>query len=106
MDFLIFITLIAIGLVFAMFGIKYYSFVILSGLTFIILGALLLTDNVTVTHYFAVTVNNTTQIVNTTTNLLKPPLDFFVPVLLILGGITEIGVNLGGRGKERGFVHG
>jgi len=104
MNFLIFITLIAVGLIFAVFGIRSHAFAVLSGITFILLGVLTLTSNITMTYYFVATVNNTTQIVNTTTTLLDPPMDWITPMILIFGGVAEMGV-LGNR-KEGGFVHG
>jgi len=104
MDFFIFIILIAIGSTFAVFGFRSHAFAVLSGITFILLGVLTLTSNITMT-YFVATVNNTTQIVNTTATLLDPPMDWITPMILIFGGVAEMGV-LGFNRREGGFVHG
>ncbi len=104
MDLTIFIISIIITIIFAIFGMKYYAYRVLSTILFILLGVIVLAENITVTNYFVATVNNSTQIVNTTTVLLSPPLNWVIPIALIFGGVAQLG---GGR-RERfgGLVHG
>lgn len=104
MDLLIFIISVAITVTFAVFGLKYYAYRVLSTILFVLLGIIVLTENITVTNYFVATVNNTTQIVNTTTALLSPPLNWILPVALIFGGVAQLGGL--GRSKGGGFVYG
>ncbi len=102
MEFIAFATILTLAVFFLVLGRMAFAFSVMSMLMFIILGATLLTGPLTVTGYDVVVVNNTTQIVNTTTILFgSPPWNWLFPILLMFTGIIGLVIGRSGRGGGR-----
>lgn len=102
MDFLLFIFLSIVSIVLILFGyaVKSLSFSAVGAITMVILGALVLQGGLTQTQMYPITNNSTVEWVNTTVNLLEPPMDYAVPLIWIFVGV--VGLILPSRSRGGG----